>query len=70
MDIKEMQHPFGQGYKDRNRVEEYLRQIFTAVDNDDGMALQQLYEEMDLEQTVFINGLLASYTRRKIKELT
>ena len=65
-----MQHPFGQGYKDRNRVEEYLRQIFTAVDNDDGMALQQLYEEMDLEQTVFINGLLASYTRRKIKELT
>ena len=64
------QHPFGQGYKDRNRVEEYLRQIFTAVDNDDGMALQQLYEEMDLEQTVFINGLLASHTRAKIKELT
>jgi len=51
-------------------VEEYLRQIFIAVDGEDGLALKQLFEEMTLEQEVYIKGLCASYTRAKIKELT
>ena len=71
MKIRQMyEHPFGQGYRDRNRVEQYLRAIFIAVDNEDGLALEELFEELTLEQWTYLNGLLASYTRKKIKELT
>lgn len=71
MHIKEMQqHPFGWHWTERNQVEEYLRQVFIAVDGEDGLALKQLFEEMTLEQEVYIKGLCASYTRAKIKELT
>lgn len=64
------QHPFGWHYTTKNQIEAYLRQIFTAVDNEDGLALKQLFEEMTLEQEVYIMGLLASHTRKRIKELT
>lgn len=64
------QHPFGWHWTTKNKVEEYLRQIFVAVDDEDGLALQQLFEEMTLEQEVYIKGLLASHTRKRIKELT
>jgi len=70
MDIRQYRHPFGQTPKERNRVEQYLRQIFAAVDAEDGVGLKQLFDELDLEQEVYINGLLASYTRATIKRLT
>lgn len=63
-------HPFGNGYQNRNQVEAYLRAIFIATDNDDGLGLQELFDELTLEQYNYIWFLLASHTRRKIKDLT
>jgi hypothetical protein len=62
-------HPFGQGWRERNRVEEYLRLIFDAADRDDDLAWKQLKDELDFEQLQFIWKLLASHTRTKLKKL-
>lgn len=62
-------HPFGQSWQEKNRVEQYLREIFYAVDENHAEGLKELFEELSIEQHMFINNLLASYTRAKIKEL-
>ena len=57
-------------YEGRNQIEQYLRLIFETVDNDDGPGLKELFDELTHEQHIHINGILASYTRAKIKQLT
>lgn len=63
------EHPFGIGYQNRNQVEKYLREIFYAVDEDHVEGLKEVLDELDIEQYTFINNLLASHTRKKIKSM-
>jgi len=66
-------HPFGNSYKDRNFVEKYLREIFQAADDNDGLRWKQIRDEIEanygMEGFNYIWHLLASYTRSKLKEL-
>ncbi len=69
MEKPEWKHPFGEGYQNRNMVEKYLREIFASVDDEDVDGLKELFEELSIEQHLFLNNLLASYTRSNIKRM-
>ena len=73
MNVNEYKHPFGQGWQERNKVEEYVREALRAYDDRDGLRWIQTKEEIlsnyGQEGLDYIWRILASYTRSTLKKL-
>ena len=67
-DIKRYVDPWGTHYLQKNQKEAYMRLLLEAYDNQDVLAIKQMQDELTKEQWLTLWYVLASDTRRNIKE--